>query len=592
MAGDGVLFSQASTTNPITLPAHSSMLTGTIPPTHGVHDNHNYRLAEQNLTLAEILRDQGLRTAAFVGAFVLDARFGLDQGFETYDDDLGPRAGSTLSLSASERPAEAVTAASIEWLDGLDGDPFFLFAHYFDPHVPYQAPEPLASSFADSPYVAEIAYTDHCIGQLIDKLKRMGVYDSTLIVITSDHGESLGEHGEDTHSFFVYQSTIRVPLIVKSPTGDQGRAVDVPVSVTDIVPTVLGQLGLEAPAELHGQDLSEALSGGSAGLAGRDLYCESLYPTKFGCNALRAVIRDQWKYIHTGRPELYDLQRDPAESTNLVDEHGAIAGELAGRLRELLARAERSAGADESTALSQESTNRLQSLGYVGGGTVDESFDVDPELGDAKDFLEAYERLMEAYRLLADEEFQRAEAQSLEVLARWPKLMDAFYILGTVARLQGRSADAADWFSRYLASAAQQSDAAARGAVVRRDGELAEVHVHLGKALGELEKPDQALAQFRKALELVPDHREAYIQLTDALKEVEDAPEAIAITRRALQANPDFLVAHHRMGMLQLREENLTEAIFHLREVLRIEPRNQALREWVEELEASRSHGR
>ena len=332
VAGEGVLFTRAHSTNPITLPAHSSMLTGTNPSYHGVHGNRNYRLSDANVSLAEIMRDHGYQTAAFVIAFVLDARFGLDQGFETYDDHVSADPGR---LFISERSGGDTSRQAIKWLDNRGREPFFLFLHYFDPHAKHDPPEPFTSRFLDAPYAGEIAYTDHCIGQIIEKLKSLGIYDSTLLVSTSDHGESIGEHEEDTHGYFIYQSTIRVPFIIKTPGCASQRKLDGPVSIVDVVPTVLGLLGITSPPQLDGKDLSRLLFE-EGEPAHRYVYCESLWPTKYGCNGLFGLVHDRWKYIWTTRPELYDLMRDPDETTNLADKEFEIAGEQQAQLRKML----------------------------------------------------------------------------------------------------------------------------------------------------------------------------------------------------------------------------------------------------------------
>ncbi len=213
VAKEGILFKNVFSTSPITLPAHSSMMTGTIPPYHGVHDNYNYRLGDFNVTLAEILKENGFMTGAVVGCFVLNSRFGLDQGFITYDDDFDEE---TKEIGIPERSGQEVSDHGSQWIEEHCDDNFFLFLHYFDPHVPYNPPEPFKSTYIH-PYVAEIAYADHCIGQVIDKLKSLDLYDSTLIIITSDHGEALGAHQEQTHAYFIYNEVIKVSLIFKIP---------------------------------------------------------------------------------------------------------------------------------------------------------------------------------------------------------------------------------------------------------------------------------------------------------------------------------------------------------------------------------------
>ncbi|MCY2926920.1 MAG: sulfatase [Planctomycetota bacterium] len=225
VAKDAALFYRALTPVPMTTPAHSSMLTGAYPPTHGVRMNNGQRLGESSVTLATVLKQAGFRTAAFVGGFPLDAQFGLNQGFETYDCQFSRT--SDRSKTVSERTADEVNRPALAWLEenaraGDGGKGFFLFLHYFDPHAPYQPPKPYAADFADDLYSGEIAYVDHCIGQVMDRLRAMGLYDNTLVIITGDHGEGLGEHGEMAHAFYIYDSTLRVPLIIRSPGGGGG----------------------------------------------------------------------------------------------------------------------------------------------------------------------------------------------------------------------------------------------------------------------------------------------------------------------------------------------------------------------------------
>lgn len=314
VAREGVLFDLALTPVPLTLPAHSSMLTGTYPPIHGARGNEGFRLAEYNVTLAETLRDAGYETAAFVGGFPMAALFGLNQGFDTYDDQLGE---ASNKRHYNERSAGEVSQPAMAWLDRHWKAPFFLFLHYYDPHTPYAPPAAYAAAYPDDLYAGEIAYVDSAVGQVLDKLRRLGRYEDTLIVIAGDHGESLGEHGETTHGYFAYQGTMRVPLIVKPPRGARGRRVEEAVSLVDIVPTVLGQLGLRAPPGVQGSDLGRCLAGKSGPVRRHPLYGESLYPTVFGCSPLHTLTEGRWKYIRAPKPELYDLARDRGETNNL-----------------------------------------------------------------------------------------------------------------------------------------------------------------------------------------------------------------------------------------------------------------------------------
>ena len=220
LAEEGVLFFNTFSPVPITLPAHSSMLCGTTPPYHGTHDNNDYRLDPSNVTLAEILQKNGFSTGAVISAFVLDSKFGLNQGFDYYNDRFENK---SHALSINERKAEEASRLAVNWIVDHKNEKFFLFLHFFDPHQVYEPPEPFLSKFKDNPYAGEIAYTDNCVGEIIQKLKALGLYDSSLIVITSDHGEMLGEHGEMTHSYFIYQSAVKVPLIFNLPGLFKGK---------------------------------------------------------------------------------------------------------------------------------------------------------------------------------------------------------------------------------------------------------------------------------------------------------------------------------------------------------------------------------
>ncbi|MHC4215388.1 MAG: sulfatase, partial [Planctomycetota bacterium] len=281
IAEEGILFENAITPATMTLPAHCSMLTGTIPPYHGVHDNPDYQLAESNVTLAEMLTDKGFTCGAAVSAFIMDSEFGLDQGFDVYDDRFDKE---IKSLGTVERRGSELTDHAISWLQKHHNENFFLFLHYYDPHFPYEPPEPFGSKFIGNPYAGEVAYTDHCIGQVIKKLKELDLYDSTLLVITSDHGEALGEHSEGTHGYFVYQSTLKVPLIFKVPGRRKAVRITDDVSLIDIVPTICGLMEIPVPTWVQGRDLSRYFSKKSYSAPERYLYCESFIPTKYDCN--------------------------------------------------------------------------------------------------------------------------------------------------------------------------------------------------------------------------------------------------------------------------------------------------------------------
>jgi arylsulfatase A-like enzyme len=307
---EGVVFERAYAPSPVTLPSHASMLTGKELPAHGIFDNGRYTLGTEHRTLAELLAEHGYATGAFVSALVLGSRFGLDQGFQTYDDEI-PEAALI-----GERRGDLTTARAMAWLEEHQHERSFLFLHLFDPHAPYEAPEAFVSAIArihpGAPeyvraYLAEVAFADHCVGLLLAKLRELGLADRSLIVVTADHGESQGEHGENTHGYFIYSSTTRVPLLLKVPDRSTPLRVAAPVGVVDIAPTIASLLGLGFDAEIQGRDLGGLIGGGAGPDPGRALTSISLEPRKYGGSSLLGIVAGDFKYIQAPRPELYDL---------------------------------------------------------------------------------------------------------------------------------------------------------------------------------------------------------------------------------------------------------------------------------------------
>lgn len=315
LAGDGVLFEDASTPVPITLPAHTSLLTGVSPPVHGVRDNARYRLREDVRTMAEA----GWEGGAVLGAVVLNGIFGLDRGFAHYDDAIEVVADDGPEGSFARRRAGGVVDAALAWLRGRPkGSRFFLWVHLFDPHTPYDPPAPFDTEYGDT-YQGEVAYTDQQVGRLLEGLEDLGVRENTLIILTSDHGEGLGEHGELTHGFFVYQSTVHVPLLMRLPGRiPAGNRISAPVNLVDVLPTVLDLTGSQHPEGLEGRSLLQAVTLGQEPAA-RDQYLETYLPYfQMRWAGSRALRDGRWKFIEAPTPELYDLQNDPGERRNLA----------------------------------------------------------------------------------------------------------------------------------------------------------------------------------------------------------------------------------------------------------------------------------
>ena len=356
LAASGVRFAAAISPAPLTLPAHASLMTALDPPGHAVRHNSIHRLSEDVPTLAESMREAGFATAAFVGALVLDRRFGLDRGFDVYDDAIGSASSKTVGYA--ERSAEAVVDAALRWLESAPPR-FFLWVHLYDPHAPYAPPPGFAAAFASDPYAGEIAYADHQLGRLLDGIDARFGSAGRLVVVTSDHGEGLGEHREETHAYGIYDATQRVPLVFSGAGVPPGRVVDAPVRLVDVAPTVLAVVAAPPLSGVGGRDLSPQL-GGDPGVP-EPAYVETLATHfDYGWSPLVGLRTERFKYIRAPRPELYDLQADPHETRDLARERPEDVARLDAQLEARLP-ARQSVAVD----LGEEDRERLRSLGYV-----------------------------------------------------------------------------------------------------------------------------------------------------------------------------------------------------------------------------------
>lgn len=603
IAAEGVMFRNVISPAPNTLPAHCSMLTGTNPPYHGVHDNQNYRLPESNVTLAETLKEHGYTTGAFVSAFVLDSQFSLDQGFDTYDDNLTE--GLSPGRKRNERRAEDANRAASLWLKKHAGDRFFLFMHYYEPHAPYTPPEPFASRFRNDLYAGEIAYVDHQIGELVNGLKRLKLYDQTLIMVTADHGEGLGQHGETWHSYFIYHSTAKVPLVVKLPGRRKSRTVDETVALIDIVPTVLSYLGIPVSSQVHGHDLSPYLSGKKRSMNERYIYSESLVPTKYGCAPLFGLETRELKYIQTSRPELYDLIDDPGETTNLVDTSPQLARAFRERLRGVIADQLRTQSDSASAVLDEDSVRRLESLGYV-GGAVRETFEFGTRDEDPKDFLRIYERLLIATdlfhrrnydgvkkvcdgilairadvrqahemlgRIIPLDELEERERHYSGLLKLFPASGEAHFGLGNVRVRQRRFDEAAAHFSeavRLAVADEKKNDklTSALGEIGRVSPHLFQARLHLADTFLSRRRPDEAIEKYYEALRLQPlaaapeqfrlVKGNAYLRLGSLLHMKGRYAEAAETFQNALELMPDSVPARQLLEKARAAQAQAT----------------------------------
>jgi choline-sulfatase len=419
LAARGLRFAHAVTVAPVTLPSHATLFTGLLPPHHGVRINSEDRLDAAQVTLAEVLAAKGYETAAFVSAFVLDARFGLDQGFATYDDRVATATGAAFAQGTNERAGPDTTDAALAWLAKRDARrPFFAWVHYFDAHAPYAPPPPFAARFPEAPYDGEVAAVDAQVGRLLGALDAAGLREKTLVVVVGDHGESLGQHGEATHGHFVYRSVMDVPLIVANP-----RLVPVPavvdggvVSTADVTPTVLDLLGASDGRARDGVSLVAERPDRR-----RTVYMETLVPfLDFGWAPLFGFRRLADAYVQAPRPEYYDLLADPGEATNLYATAKGEAARARDQQEATLTRLLQGfppyqQAATAAAAPDPETRARLESLGYLGGAGATAAAG---PLADPKDMVEVTGLLVDANALLSAGRLPQALAVCKRALAR------------------------------------------------------------------------------------------------------------------------------------------------------------------------------
>jgi len=591
LAEKGVLFRRAFAQTTTTLPSHTNILLGLDPLRHGVHDNSNFVVGKEFLTMAEHLKAAGYATAAFIGGFPLDSRFGLNRGFDVYDETLDEHRGLGGQFYR-ERPAEAVVSSCLRWLDGRAA-PWFAWVHCFDPHHPYEPPPPFLSQYKDRLYDGEVAYVDSALKTLLDFVEGQGGSGNTLVVLTSDHGESLGQHGEETHGFLAYNTTLWIPLLISAPGLKPGNVNQV-ATHTDIFPTVCELLGLKVPARLQGLSLLPAVKGKK--LPKRAIYFESMYPYySQGWAPLFGFIQGPEKFIESPIPEFYDMDQDFDELKNVIAEKAA--DKLRARLTRITGGLSPTDQAGKESKLDRESLEALRSLGYVSSPQPVRKRKYGPS-DDVKTLLPLHNKCTEAQELF--ERGRSAEAIELvkSVLSEKEDFDAGYSTLGLIYGRMGRVADALAVLKRgleilpasYLIASPyvhMLNETGRYGEVIRvitADGRYPFENVSdswnvLGVAYlntGELEKARQALGY---ALTL----DEGYYLIHRNMGDVEFAifaqskdpaayERSIACYKKAIQLNPKDPSSHHGLGFTYLQGGRPAEAIPELKKALDLFP--------------------
>jgi arylsulfatase A-like enzyme/Flp pilus assembly protein TadD len=587
LAARGTRFTQARSTAPLTLPSHTSILTGALPPANGVRLNGD--VMKVRPTLARAFRDAGYRTGAFVGAYVLDRRFGLSGGFDTYDDRV-PRDPSGDARFEAERRGDHVADAALAWLQQSSTSPFFAWVHFYDPHAPYDPPQAFLEKANGNAYDGEVAFADAQAGRLLDWLRASGLEASTIVAVAGDHGEGLGDHGEATHGMLAYDSTMKVPLIVSLPPEggsyrsgsigevgssrlQAGGAIDAPVSLADLAGTLLQAAGIAVP---------DGMRKGPLG-SGGDAYGETTYPRSAGWHALAALAFDQWKMIVSSETELYDLRVDPGETRNLAGEKVALVEGARRRLTEL----GNATAASALAGVTDDAAARLRALGYVSGTTapVDESAPnpargiaawntFERELtrltsGDARGALPGLTKLARAYpgapvfqstyaRALKDTG-RAAEAVDVyrRLVARWPADAALYHDLAVAAQAAGLAQEASR--AEQASLALQPSNAAASNG--------------LGLLLVAAGAKADAVRAFERATADDPSNAVYWTNLGNARRDAGDTARAEQAYTHALELNPRAVDAANGMGVLLVQEHRAADAVRWFERALAGSPR-------------------
>ncbi|MGH9501906.1 MAG: sulfatase-like hydrolase/transferase [Terriglobales bacterium] len=547
LARDGIVFERAISQVPLTWPSHAAILTGTYPFQNGVQDFTGQPLDPRFRSVAQVFKQQGYATGAVVSAFVLDRSWGLARGFDYYDDAFSAETFRSKDIGLVDRKADESVTHAISWLQKSRRRPFFFWLHLYDPHSPYDPPEPFRTEYRKHPYDGEIAYADHELGRLIAWLKQEKLYDGTAIVMLSDHGESLGDHGEKEHGFFIYNSTVHIPLIVKPPArrGFRPSRVARPVETVAVAPTLLRLAGIEG--NMQKQFALPDLLAGAAENEG-EAYSESFYSfSSFGWSPLHALETSRYHYIEAPIPELYDVTVDPQEKNNLAPQQTATVAVLQEKLQSLLRRDPFKPTENKDSTLSPDALEKLRALGYVAYRSP-----VSPEalaagLPDPKSKLWEFNAILQAGDAFQAGDFHSGDTLLAEVQEKDPRLYIVYFMRGETAARRGDWTEAAAQLQRCL-ELNPAFDQAMTG---------------LARALFELGDAAGARSWVEKALKYNPRNYRAWYQL-GLVQAKTDQAAALSAYETAVSIQPNFALARRELGMLQFQRRNFGEAAKNL----------------------------
>lgn len=581
LAQKGILFRDCAGTSPLTLPAHSSIMTGSYPTYHGVRINGNTALSTEHVTLAEAFAANHYETGAFIGAFVLDGRWGLNQGFQHYDDRFDLNKFKKLDLGLVQRPGNEVVDAALGWLEQHKQNSFFAWVHLYDPHVPYAPPEPYRTEYGSKGivglYDGEIAFMDEQIGRCIKWLDQNNLRDRTIIAVIGDHGEGLGDHGEMTHGYFIYDYAVHVPFILSTPHDWNGLKISTQVRSIDLYPTLLEASGIPIPKQVQGTSLWSVIKNGG----GEDFfaYSESMSPSlQYGWSPLIGLRTSKYKYIDAPRPEFYDIAKDPGEQNDIRQRSASIADQYEKRLKSVVT--ESSAGAPDATIanLDSETLERLAALGYIGTTASTKSSNAGM-LVDPKDRLDVYEAIQKAGELSNNDENAKAAEILEHVLQKDPlnpqarlllagsyeelnRLPEAGRLLQALLDEDPKNIRALVSLANVLQDEGKPDEVIALCKnVLKIDERNTQALAMMGQAYISMRKYSDAVQWLQKAVDVQPKLTQNQMNLAECRIGLKEYDDARTVLNAIVADNPKFPKAHYHLGLLHENQGKLQEAI-------------------------------
>jgi arylsulfatase A-like enzyme/Flp pilus assembly protein TadD len=550
LAKSGVLFENAVTHTPLTAPSHASIFTGVYPIAHKVRDTGGFVLGATHTALAQILQQRGWDTAAFVGSSVLKRQFGFAQGFSVYDDEMPRPDPRRMTGDYAERRAAEVVNRATRWVESRSGKPFFLWVHLFDPHSPYDPPPPFREKYRARLYDGEVAYTDQQVGRLLASVARRPGGANTLVAVLSDHGESLGEHGEYTHGVFLYDSTLRIAFLLAGPDVPAGMRVKPQARAIDVLPTLLELVGAPAAPRVQGVSLAPAIKGKPG--PETPSYIETLYPKiNMGWAELRGIRTNRWKYIRAPQPELYDLSRDPAESTNVIGSHAAEARQLEANLNAVAGAAEKV----ETTMVDQRTLAQLKSLGYLGGSSGHE-YTLTGKGIDPKTRLEVLKSLYVA----VSPDTRTPAAQRAVALRRAldqdPANPTLYYHLGDEYAKTGHAAEAMKLYQDGIRNGLRNAWLFSR----------------LGYLYLKQGNKDEAILAYERAAQLNPSDSDSLSDLGMAYLETGKPQEAERVFKWSVATDEKFALGYNGLGLVAIDRRDLGAARGYFEKAVQFDP--------------------